>query len=76
MFLQDSISVCIGHEISGRVQALGTEAVPGADNLKVGDRVVIFPWIGCGTCGYCSQGMNNFCPDSFNHDMGVVTPGG
>ena len=56
--------------------SLGNEKVPGTGALKVGDRVVVFSWIGCRNCGWCEQGMNNFCKDSFNHDVGVVTPGG
>lgn len=47
-----------GHEIVGRVTALGSAV----DNLNVGDRIGI-PWLGhtCGTCRYCRQGRENLC---------------
>lgn len=49
---------CIGgHEISGTVAALG----PGASGVAVGDRVVVEPFIGCGTCHACRVGKPNCC---------------
>lgn len=47
-----------GHEIVGRIAALGR----GADRFKVGDRVGI-PWLGwtCGECRYCRSGRENLC---------------
>jgi propanol-preferring alcohol dehydrogenase len=47
-----------GHEIVGRVSALG----PGVAGLAVGDRVGI-PWLGhtCGACEYCRRGAENLC---------------
>jgi propanol-preferring alcohol dehydrogenase len=47
-----------GHEIVGRVQALG----PAAKGFAVGDRVGV-PWLGGtdGTCFYCARGMENLC---------------
>ena len=47
-----------GHEIVGRVRALG----PGVEGLDVGRRVGV-PWLGhtCGTCFYCRRGMENLC---------------
>jgi propanol-preferring alcohol dehydrogenase len=47
-----------GHEIVGRVRALG----PGVEGLAVGRRVGV-PWLGhtCGTCFYCKRGMENLC---------------
>src|ERR1700757_441137 len=47
-----------GHEIVGRVTALG----PGVDNVAVGDRVGI-PWLAytCGRCRYCRAGQENLC---------------
>ena len=49
--------------------------VPVSGGLKVGDRVVIFPWIGCRTCSYCEDQRNDLCSQGF-HSFGVVTPGG
>ena len=47
-----------GHEIVGRVAALG----PGVDLFRLGQRVGI-PWLGytCGTCSYCREGRENLC---------------
>ncbi len=49
-----------GHEIVGRVSALG-DAV---ENFAIGDRVGI-PWLGhtCGSCGYCRSGAENLCDE-------------
>jgi propanol-preferring alcohol dehydrogenase len=48
-----------GHEIVGRVAALG----PGVTRLREGDRVGV-PWLGgaCGICRFCRAGRENLCP--------------
>jgi alcohol dehydrogenase, propanol-preferring len=47
-----------GHEIVGRIEALGA----GVDSLRVGERVGI-PWLGhtCGVCRYCKSRRENLC---------------
>ncbi len=47
-----------GHEVVGRVAALGA----GAAGLALGQRVGV-PWLGhtCGTCPYCRSGRENLC---------------
>lgn len=47
-----------GHEIVGRVVALGD----GVDRFAVGQRVGV-PWLGwtCGACVYCRSGRENLC---------------
>ncbi|MBE0530653.1 MAG: zinc-dependent alcohol dehydrogenase family protein [Rhodospirillales bacterium] len=47
-----------GHEIIGRVAALGL----GVERFAEGQRVGI-PWLGfsCGTCRYCREGRENLC---------------
>jgi alcohol dehydrogenase, propanol-preferring len=47
-----------GHEVVGRVDALG----PGVQRLQVGDRIGI-PWLRstCGACTYCRRGQENLC---------------
>jgi D-arabinose 1-dehydrogenase-like Zn-dependent alcohol dehydrogenase len=42
----------LGHEIAGEVAAVGPEV----RDAKVGDRVVVYPWIGCGECAICRRG--------------------
>jgi len=50
-----------GHEIIGRVEAIGA----GVRQFQIGDRVGI-PWLGwsCGTCRYCLSGKENLCPNA------------
>lgn len=47
----------LGHEIAGTVVAVG----PDAQDVNVGDRRVVFPWIGCGTCALCEAGDEHLC---------------
>jgi D-arabinose 1-dehydrogenase-like Zn-dependent alcohol dehydrogenase len=47
----------LGHEIAGTVVAVG----PDAQGVQVGDRRVVFPWIGCGTCSLCTAGLEHLC---------------
>jgi alcohol dehydrogenase, propanol-preferring len=54
-------SVVPGHEVVGRISALG-EGVAG---FAVGERVGM-PWLGwtCGTCEHCRAGRENLCPQA------------
>lgn len=47
----------MGHEIAGTVVAVGPEA----EGVKVGDRRVVYPWLGCGTCSVCLSGEEQIC---------------
>jgi D-arabinose 1-dehydrogenase-like Zn-dependent alcohol dehydrogenase len=47
----------LGHEIAGVVVAVG----PDAQGVRVGDRRVVFPWIGCGQCSLCESGHEHLC---------------
>ena len=51
------LPVTLGHEISGEVVELGPEA----SDLAVGERVVVYPWIGCGECATCARGDDHLC---------------
>jgi propanol-preferring alcohol dehydrogenase len=63
-----------GHEIVGRVDALG----PGVDQFKLGERVGV-PWLGatCGVCDYCRSGRENLCDrplfTGYTRDGGYAT---
>ena len=52
------VPIIPGHEIVGRIDALGT----GVEGLKLGERVGV-PWLGhtCGVCPYCIEGQENLC---------------
>lgn len=47
----------MGHEIVGHVKALG----PDAKGVNVGEKYVVYPWIGCGTCAPCKRGEELLC---------------
>ncbi len=49
--------VIIGHEISGLVIEIGSSVT----RVKVGDKVVVQPQVGCGKCDYCLRGEINYC---------------
>ncbi|MFC8192989.1 zinc-dependent alcohol dehydrogenase [Cellulomonas sp. NPDC057328] len=48
----------LGHEAMGVVEEVGPEA---AGRLKVGDRVVVPFGIACGTCFFCTRGLQSQC---------------
>jgi alcohol dehydrogenase, propanol-preferring len=52
------LPLVLGHEIVGRVEALGA----GVEGFAIGDRVGV-PWLGFadGTCRYCRAGHENLC---------------
>lgn len=60
----------LGHEIAGEVAELGE----GVTGVAVGDRVVVYPWIGCGTCSYCTTDRENLC--SAPRNLGLQLDGG
>ncbi|HXQ49682.1 MAG TPA: alcohol dehydrogenase [Stellaceae bacterium] len=62
--------ITLGHEIAGEVVALG----PDATGVKLGDKRVIFPWIGCGTCAVCARGDEHLC--NRPRSLGIQRPGG
>jgi propanol-preferring alcohol dehydrogenase len=63
-----------GHEVVGRVDALGA----GVTSLKIGERVGV-PWLGytCGECSYCRGGLENLCDrprfTGYTRDGGFAT---
>ena len=59
----------MGHEPFGIVEALG----PRAKGARVGQKRVVFPWIGCGKCAVCKDGQDNYCLSQ--KSLGVYTRG-
>lgn len=49
----------MGHEAVGQIVNLGRNVT----SLKVGQRVAIFPILGCGHCEYCKKGWEHTCSD-------------
>lgn len=60
----------LSHEICGEVISAGSEA----QDVKVGMRSLVHPWIGCSECPACQRGEENICikPQA----LGVVRAGG
>ncbi|MEV0219147.1 NAD(P)-dependent alcohol dehydrogenase [Streptomyces sp. NPDC050704] len=69
----------LGHEVAGRIAALGPDADADADGVAVGDRVVLYgPW-GCGACDRCAAGRDNYCDRRSSlawHGAGLGRDGG
>lgn len=60
----------LGHEVAGEVAAVGPEAA----GVAVGDRRVVYPWLGCGACPRCEAGDEHLCPSG--RPVGVGRAGG
>jgi len=71
---EPKLPIIPGHQIVGRVDALGTNV----DTLGVGQRVGV-PWLGhtCGHCGFCLCGSENLCDKplftGYTRDGGFAT---
>ncbi len=60
----------LGHEIYGEVVAMGNDA----EGVSIGDRRVVYPWIGCGACAACKRGDEHLCTPG--QALGIVRAGG
>ncbi len=64
----------LGHEVVGYIEKVG----PGVRERKVGERVVLNPWLSCGPrgfeppCASCSEGNFSRC---YNFHRGLLPPG-
>jgi len=71
---EPKLPIIPGHEIVGRIDAIGAGVV----GLKVGDRVGV-PWLGhtCGVCPYCTGSRENLCDrptfTGYTRDGGFAT---
>ena len=73
MSLQDrgmKLPVTLGHENVGEVVAVG----PDAKGVKVGQKMLADPWIGCGKCPACQRNEDNLC--TAMRSLGVFSNGG
>jgi len=70
---QRTLPLTMGHEIAGRVVAVG-ETV--SEEL-IGTVVAVYPWIGCGACRLCERGDEQLCDHpraiGINVDGGFAT---
>ncbi|MEQ8255108.1 MAG: alcohol dehydrogenase [Roseovarius confluentis] len=60
----------LGHEIAGEVIGMGDSAT----GVSLGDKVVVYPWQGCGMCDTCKTGDEHLCTQP--HFIGVQLEGG
>jgi D-arabinose 1-dehydrogenase-like Zn-dependent alcohol dehydrogenase len=60
----------LGHEPFGVVEAVG----PKAKGVKIGQKRIVYPWIGCGKCAVCKAGQDNYCVSGTRY-LGVNRPG-
>jgi Zn-dependent alcohol dehydrogenases len=65
-----TLPLALGHEIVGRVAALG----PDAQGVAIGDVRIVYPWVGCGTCARCAAGEDNLC--TRQRSLGIYQHGG
>jgi L-iditol 2-dehydrogenase len=49
----------MGHEAAGTVVKAGVKVA----SHSPGDRVAVYPTLGCGNCRYCLAGLEHICPD-------------
>ncbi|MCI1995761.1 zinc-dependent dehydrogenase [Clostridium luticellarii] len=49
--------IVLGHEIAGEI----VEVASDVKKYSVGQRVIVAPAIGCGSCSYCLSGWQNMC---------------
>ncbi len=50
----------LGHEIQGEIAAFGPQAESCSD-WTIGDKVAVYPWIGCSKCDLCHGGNEHLC---------------
>ncbi|GFN22350.1 zinc-binding dehydrogenase [Moorellaceae bacterium AZ2] len=60
----------LGHEVVGRIAEIGHKAAE-YYGVKVGDRVTVEPYIICGKCYYCLNGLYQFCQNSRVYGVNV-----
>ncbi|MEM2909862.1 MAG: alcohol dehydrogenase catalytic domain-containing protein [Nitrososphaerota archaeon] len=66
-FPRTRLPIILGHEIAGKVIAIGE----GVTGFKPGDRVASLTYIPCGKCRYCESGNENLCKQrlTFGEDI-------
>ncbi len=63
--------ITMGHEIVGRIEAAGE----GVASERIGERVIVYYYAGCGQCHYCRVGNEHLCP-KLRAEYGFISDGG
>ncbi len=63
--------VTMGHEVVGRIEAVGE----GVSTDRLGERVIVYYYLGCWECAYCRAGDEHLCP-RLRAEYGFISDGG
>ena len=63
--------VTMGHEAVGRIEMVGDGVSP----ERVGERVIVYYYLGCMECAYCRAGDEHLCP-KLRAEYGFISDGG
>ena len=63
--------VTMGHEVVGRIEGVGSSVA----STRVGERVIVYYYVGCGACRHCRVGDEHICP-TVKAEYGFVSDGG
>ena len=65
------LPVTMGHEIVGEVVEIG----PDVAGMRLGEQVIVYPWLGCGECPTCQRGDEHLCVRAARN-IGIQLAGG
>ena len=60
-------NMILGHEVAGEIVEVGQGVSPG----RIGQRVALLAYKGCGVCRYCRSGRENLCQDTLHLGHGA-----
>jgi len=63
--------ITLGHETVGIITAVG-ESIP---DSRIGERVILYYYVGCGSCRWCAKGDEQICND-LQAEYGFISDGG
>ena len=63
--------ITLGHEAVGVITAVGSNV----SQSRIGERVINYYYVGCGTCRWCNRGEEQICPN-LQAEHGFVSDGG
>ncbi len=61
---KDYQGLVLGHEICGEVIGIGNKAYSDGASLRLGDVVIVFPFVGCRNCEACNAGFSSLCEEN------------
>ena len=63
--------ITLGHEAVGIITAIG----PNVPESRIGERVIVYYYVGCGECRWCRKGEEQIC-DKLKAEYGFISDGG